>query len=697
MNKKVYLITLFIVSALALFCSNRTEVKSLQITEFLALNKSNLVDSLGKSHDWIEIYNNGKKELDLSEFYVSDNANKPQKHKLSGTIAPNSYKLLLASGMEDMANHLPFKLDKSGGELILSSRKGNILQKITYNQQIEDVSTAFIDGQWNYNITPTPSKENSQAGLKTNLSEGVAIYFIEQDGQIRAGINSESEDDIYYTINGDSPFSESALLYKEPFVLDTFLMVRAALKGELILLHEEKMSSYVDRSLHTVPVLSLSTDPANLWDEKIGLFAGTNYGFRSKEWIRLGQIDYVSDSVSAHEYIDFKVFGNASRSKTKKSLTIRGRENIPNHFFTSLTSKKIDGFIARACHASTIKYKNEIVHDVNESMRSEMLMQQYIPAALYINGNYWGIYNIMERKNDKFVENHTGGVPDDMLNANNAQAKLEKGDISSYNTLLEKLNSTEDEEKLMQLLEENFNISSLLDFWCQEIIVRRIDTYNNRLWKDVEKENVWNFISFDYDICFTKPYDDKLIERYLRSKEAKGIAHISPFMKCSKFREMFAYRLLEYLNFGYSEQNITEVLKKYEDLTATEFQLDTARWVNPKKSRFMPKVSNTVSNFSRYVIKRKKHLLENYFPTIGYEGQVIFSIPDSLNGSVFINGYEAVGEIVFFTGMSVDIEVKNKDDWNFIGWKDDLGNEIEVNDHFSSDQPIVIHPVVSAK
>ena len=82
---------------------------------------------------------------------------------------------------------------------------------------------------------------------------------------------------------------------------------------------------------------------------------------------------------------------------------------------------------------------------------------------------------------------------------------------------------------------------------------------------------------------------------------------------------------------------------------------------------------------------------------IGYEGQVIFSIPDSLNGSVFINGYEAVGEIVFFTGMSVDIEVKNKDDWNFIGWKDDLGNEIEVNDHFSSDQQIVIHPVVSAK
>ncbi len=90
-------------SALALFCSNRTEDKSLLITEFLALNKSNLVDSLGKSHDWIEIYNNGKKELDLSEFYVSDNANKPQKHKLSGTIAPNSYKLLLASGMEDMA------------------------------------------------------------------------------------------------------------------------------------------------------------------------------------------------------------------------------------------------------------------------------------------------------------------------------------------------------------------------------------------------------------------------------------------------------------------------------------------------------------------------------------------------------------------------------------------------------------------
>ena len=64
-------------SSLVLFCSNRTEHKSLLITEFLAQNKSNWLDSLGKSYDWIELYNNGKKNLDLSEFYISDNAKKP--------------------------------------------------------------------------------------------------------------------------------------------------------------------------------------------------------------------------------------------------------------------------------------------------------------------------------------------------------------------------------------------------------------------------------------------------------------------------------------------------------------------------------------------------------------------------------------------------------------------------------------------
>ncbi len=697
MKKIVYLIGLFAVSSLVLFCSNKPEKKSLLITEFLALNTSNLVDSSGVSHDWIELHNTGNKELDLSDFYISDNDENLQKHNLSGTIAPNSYKLLLASGLTDTENHVSFKLSKSGGELALCTKKGNVLQTVNYNQQVKDVSCALLDNLWNYNVLPSPGKENSEAGLKTNLSEGLAIYFIEQEGQIKAGINSESEDDIYYTINGESPFSDSALLYKEPLVLDTFLMVRAVLKGEMTVKHEEKMSSYVDRSLHTVPVLSLSTDPANLWDKEIGLFAGNNYGYRTNEWIRLGQIEYSSDSVSAHELIDFKVFGNASRSKEKKSLTIRGREKIPNHFFTSVSAKKIDGFITRACHANIGKYRNEIVNDVNKSMRSEMLMQEYVPTAFYINGQYWGVYNIMERKNDQFVKNHKGGMPDDMMNANNSQVKLEKGDFSDYESLIDDLNNTADESEILRLLEANFNVNSLLDFWCHEIVIRRTDTYNNRLWKDVDKDNVWNFISYDYDICLAKPEADKLLERYLSTSEAKGIAHVGGFMRSSEFREMFTYRLMEYLNFGYSEDKITEILLKYEDITAAEFQLDTARWVNPKKSRFKPKISNTVSSFKRYVSKRKKYLIEDYLPTIGFKDQVVFSIPDSLKGYVFINGYEAVGDVVFFSGMSLDIEVEKNDEWDFIGWKDDLGNEINVGNRFSSEMPIIIHPEVVAK
>ena len=697
MKKIVNIIALFSLSALALFCSNGTEDKSLQVTEFLAQNNSNMLDSLGNSYDWIELYNGGKNEIDLSNFYISNNSNKLLKHRFSGILGADSYVLFKASGLKNEDNHLPFKLDKNGGELLISSKREIIIQQINYGLQLKDVSYTYYKGEWNYNESPTPGIENTDKDLKTHLSEEIAISFTNTERTITAELSSMSKDDIFYTVNGESPFSEDALLYKKPFELDSFLMIRAVIKGSETLINEERMCSYVDTSLHTIPVLSLSTDPFNLWDEEKGLFAGTNYGFRSKEWIRLGQVDIYLDSVSAHEYIDFKVFGNASRSKPKKSLTIRGRENIPNHFFSSIQAKKIDGFIVRACHAGTIRYRNEIVHDVNESMRSETLMQEYIPSVLYINGEYWGIYNIMERKNDKFVENHTGVMPDDMLNANNDQAKLEKGDISFYNELLEKLNSTQDEEELMKLLEKNFNVNSLLDFWCHEIIVRRIDTYNNRLWKDADRDNVWNFTSFDYDICFAKPQDDKLIQRYLNSEEAKGIAHISPFMKCAKFREMFAYRLLEYLNFGYSAQNVTEILKKYEDVVSSEFQMDTVRWKSTRRSRFIPKITNTLTNYNRFVSRRKTFLVDSFLPTLGYHDKVIFSIPDSLAGLVEINDYKAAGDVVFFTGMFVKVETVDHEKWRINGWIDEEGNQVNVRNSFSSNKPIIIQPRVTTR
>jgi hypothetical protein len=43
--------------------------------------------------------------------------------------------------------------------------------------------------------------------------------------------------------------------------------------------------------------------------------------------------------------------------------------------------------------------------------------------------------------------------------------------------------------------------------------------------------------------------------------------------------------------------------------------------------------------------------------------------------------------------MSVKIEVKNKDNWRFIGWKDENGNMIDVSNNFTSQESVILSPV----
>ena len=45
------------------------------------------------------------------------------------------------------------------------------------------------------------------------------------------------------------------------------------------------------------------------------------------------------------------------------------------------------------------RFKNELLYQVNKQMDASVDMQSYEPVGLFLNGKYWGLYNLMERKN----------------------------------------------------------------------------------------------------------------------------------------------------------------------------------------------------------------------------------------------------------------------------------------------------------
>ena len=93
------------------------------ITEFLASNTNGLVDNLGRTSDWIEIYNPNSTALDLGGYFLTDDPNQLNKWQIPAgqPLGGNGYLVVFASG-DDIAVpnqplHTNFQISSSAGFL----------------------------------------------------------------------------------------------------------------------------------------------------------------------------------------------------------------------------------------------------------------------------------------------------------------------------------------------------------------------------------------------------------------------------------------------------------------------------------------------------------------------------------------------------------------------------------------------------
>ena len=121
------------------------------ITEFQASNRNTIDDEDGESSDWIEIHNPGLFELDLANWYLTDNALELTKWQFPATqLAANEYLVVFASGKDraiaGQQLHTNFNLASAGEYVALVKPDGSTVAweyeigGTQYGQQFPDVS-----------------------------------------------------------------------------------------------------------------------------------------------------------------------------------------------------------------------------------------------------------------------------------------------------------------------------------------------------------------------------------------------------------------------------------------------------------------------------------------------------------------------------------------------------------------------------
>lgn len=149
---------------------------NVRITEFMAGNSTTIRDDDGDYSDWIELYNAGTQPVDLSGWYLTDNAGNLTKWRLPTglSLAPGDYLLVWASnknrGVLGAPLHTNFKLSKSAGNylgLVYSDGVTVVSAFTAYPAQYDDVSYGRDRLDYSlmgYFTTPTPGAVNATGG-----------------------------------------------------------------------------------------------------------------------------------------------------------------------------------------------------------------------------------------------------------------------------------------------------------------------------------------------------------------------------------------------------------------------------------------------------------------------------------------------------------------------------------------------------
>ena len=123
------------------------------INEFLAENNSGIEDAAGHEHDWIELKNTGGSAVDISGWYLSDDALDLTKYQIPtagalSTLDPGEMLLVYASGNNGELGwigselHTNFQLSQEPGYLGLIQSNGTTIEDEfnLYQQQSPDIS-----------------------------------------------------------------------------------------------------------------------------------------------------------------------------------------------------------------------------------------------------------------------------------------------------------------------------------------------------------------------------------------------------------------------------------------------------------------------------------------------------------------------------------------------------------------------------
>ncbi|MFT5646101.1 MAG: hypothetical protein ACI976_000779 [Aureispira sp.] len=198
---------------LLLFVPTIVFSQQVYINETISLNDTVLADIDSSYSDWIELYNSGSLDVNLSGYYLSDDSTDLYKWEFPNvTIPSNGFLLVCASNKDSLYSngevHTNFKLSSGGEKLLFTAADSTLIDSVSipqllpnqsYGRQPDGSSSWFTFG------SPTLGWSNNSALITLvapEFSSSAGFYI---DSVILSLQSFNLGDTILYTLDGSEP------------------------------------------------------------------------------------------------------------------------------------------------------------------------------------------------------------------------------------------------------------------------------------------------------------------------------------------------------------------------------------------------------------------------------------------------------------------------------------------------------------
>ena len=620
MRKAIFIL---LTALLTLLCAAALADGAVVISEVMA---SNGTYTGGKAYDWVELHNTSGKSVDLSGWSLTDNAKKPGKLVFpAGTkVKKDGYVLVYCTGDASLKPgsgatfYAPFKLSASGDDVCLFDADGNAADSVTFGAQYGNISWGIPagGGEPGYFPAGTPGKKNG----KTVYQSRAAAPVIATPGGFYTGsvtvlARAEDGDTLRYTTDGTTPTAKSKAFPEKGLTLKKTTPLRvAAFRGDAVPSAPVSATYFIGENL-PVAVVSLTTDPDYMFSKKNGaLVKGTgsvpNY---DKPYEYPVNIEYFDEDGACviNQMGTFTASGHSARQNPQKSIALHARKAFgPEYFdFNPFPHRDYTRYKAILLRSTNSDAFSERLRDVVFSSLAEDLdlcYQDARPIVVFINGQYWGHYNLREKINKHMVAQWEGiDLADeetvdaiDVLARTGSDDYVQNGSNADWLDLCafckkEDLNDPEN----LRYVTDRIDVDNLFTHAAYQIIAGNTDITNVRVYR--VPGGKWKYILFDVEASFGSGSDSDTtpLNNYIKPVSAKYAAFrhepLNALLAVPEMRDRFLKRFAQVLETSFRWPYVESKFAYMEGVLEQLLPRHVQRWGSPKLANWRKNVNAT--------------------------------------------------------------------------------------------------------